>query len=500
MIWAILAFLLSLPGMVALGLGVVLFFFLPVIPKITGVCHWINRIYLHLAAAPIKRAAAVVSEHDDAIFKTMTFDARGVEKIRLDGETKDFEDPDGALHHWLNTPFALADEAHGVLFDPRHAALGARKNELREHDEDEFDATAEEWQEWDVSKWVPGVFEMPRRHEMVNLSMVRELVQGGERAEYPGRVETLYKNSRIPFASALSSMKLLMPAAAFVLTFGGIWLIVTKLGDGSGGSTVGYGASVPMVLMASVLQSETFGDLDPREVAVSLTLLVVPFFAIIILVLINPILGVAFTVTVAIGFGLLPTIATLSRPIPPLAGVFSKLFFTLGFLGFRQPVFEWTPRKYVIREYDELETTGDVRWYSLFNSLVGFTYAPSRESWGAEYLDHQEIKNRREAVADGGVGGVETNIPRQYTRAPSMRRDSYGPFVPKTLKRSKYYLHSAIATSRFNHCATGEKSLRRLLEAKEDGEDSLGVSDKVLLYATCGGGLLGVAMGVLLFL
>ena len=505
---ALLSVLLSVPGMVLLGLGLISFIALPVVPKATGACHWINRLYLHLATAPIKRAAVVVSEHNDAVFKTMKFDARGVEKITLDGETKDFEDPDGALHYWMGMPFALADEVHGLLFDPRHAALGQRKSDLRERDEDEFYATTEEWNEWDITRWKPGVFGMPKTHEMVDLSKIRELAQGGERAEFPTRVEKLYRNSRMPFAGALSSMKLLMPAVAFILVFGGLWIIITRLGgsDGGGSSTVTYGFLAYLFVTNA---ASSGGGKDWREIGTVGLVVLLPLASIALLVvLFGPIYGFVMSVIFGMGFWFLPIIATLSRPITPVANIFSTFFFTLGFLGYQKPVFEWTPRKYVIREYDDLETTENVCWYGLFNSLVGFTYAPDKESWGAEYLEHEEIEGRKEtrpgdvptAATDGGVSGLKSNLPKQFEPVPSMRRDTYGAFVPRTLKRSKYYLHSGIATARFNNSASGEKSLRRLLEAKEEGENSLGISDKVLLYATCAGGLLGGISGVLVFI
>jgi len=48
--------------------------------------------------------------------------------------------------------------------------------------------------------------------------------------------------------------------------------------------------------------------------------------------------------------------------------------------------------------------------------------------------------------------------------------------------------------------AVGEKSLRRLLWAKEEyGDGSFGLSDKALLWATMGSLILGSAIGVFLF-
>lgn len=571
LLFTFIGVLLSPPGIVMLGGGLVAFLGLPMIPKITGRFHGINRLYLYLATASVSRAAVVISEHNDAYFKPMKFDARGVEKITLDGQTKDFEDPDGALHTWLGVPFALADEVHGVLFDPRHAALGQRKHDLRERGDDEYYATNREWNEWDVSKWVPGVFEMPAKHEIVDLSKVREIIDGGERAEYPRRVEALYQNSREPFMSSMAAMKFLMPAIAFVVTFGGIWLVVTKLGGGSGGpdTTVEYGASIALLLigldnirdLVSKLRKKIYGsdtqaedqeevvvneaenvefedleletgdesdeeftdaglesdsdgvdggspddddgrrEIDWQRLAILFAGTVLCALPVIAFIASSLVLGVSVTMILVVifvlGFISVPTAARLSKPIYPLATAFSRLFFTLGFLGYRKPVFEWTPRRYRVVEYDELETTDDVCWYGLFNSIVGFTYTPGEQSWGAEWMDQDEIENRK-PVTDGGED--DSNIPSRWVPAPSLQRDTYGALVPRRLKRSKHYLHSGIALARFKNSATGGKSLSRLLEAKEQGENSLGISDKVLLYATCAGAFLGVVLGALIFL
>lgn len=496
---AILSFFLSPMGMFSFGLGLVLFFALPVIPKATGAGRWISKLYLHLATQAISRAAIVVSEHNDIYFKRMSFDSRGVEKITLDGETKEFEDPDGALHYWMGMPFALADEVRGVLFDPRHSVLGERKHALDERDEGDYTATTDEWNDFEVSHWKPGVFEMPKKHELVNLSRVRELVDGGERSEYPQRVEQLYRHSRDPFTSGMPLMKFLMPVIAFVITFGGIWMIVTRLGGGGGspsGSTVTYGA---LALIASL--DPLPPEIDKKRVAkivgaVTATVALVGGMYMVL----GPIMMVAVLITLALGFSLIPLLSLLTRPISPIAGAFSKLFFRLGFMAFRRPVFEWTPEKYRLREYEELKTDDEsVTWYNLFGTLIGFSFRPEPSSWGAEVMDKNELEGYQ-MVTDGGKG-TETNIPQKYVRTMSMKRGDYGAFLPKRLKRSAYYLHTGIATARFKSSAVGEKSLRRLLEAKEKhGENGSSISDKVVLYLTAAGGAAGAVLGAAVFL
>ncbi len=496
---AIVSFFLSPMGMFSFGLGLVLFFALPVIPKATGAGRWISNLYLHLATQAISRAAIVVSEHNDVYFKRMSFDSRGVEKITLDGETKEFEDPDGSLHYWMGMPFALADEVRGVLFDPRHSVLGERKHDLDERDDGTYTATTDEWNDFEVSQWKPGVFEMPQKHELVNLSRVRELVDGGERSEYPQRVEQLYRHSRDPFSSGMPLMKFLMPAIAFVLTFGGIWVIVTRLGGGSSapsGTTVSYGM---LALIASL--NPVPADIDKKRVAGILGAIVATLaLGAGMYTLLGPIMMVAVLIAVSLGFVLIPLLSLLTRPIGPIAGAFSKLFFRLGFLSFRRPVFEWTPEKYRLREYDELKSEEDsVTWYNLFGTLVGFSFSPEPSSWGAEVMDKDELESYQ-MVTDGGKG-TETNIPNKFVRTMSMKRGDYGAYLPKRLKRSAYYLHTGIATARFKNSAVGEKSLRRLLEAKEKhGENGSSMSDKVVLYMTAAGGAAGAILGAAVFL
>jgi len=244
-IFGVLGFLISPFGLMAILLGLLGFIGLPMISTVSNFKQPAN-LFLTLATFPIKRASIVVSEHNDALFRTMTFSGLGVEIIKIEDEEKAFEDPDNALHYFLGIPFALADEEHGVLFDPRHAAAGKRKKDLEKKNEGSYLATQDEYEQYGVAKWMPGVFELPKKHELVDLSAVQELVDGGERSEWAKRVEELYKNSRDPFADGTPVTKYLYPMIAFAITFGGIWFMVSQFGLPTGSSgpteTVGYGS------------------------------------------------------------------------------------------------------------------------------------------------------------------------------------------------------------------------------------------------------------------
>lgn len=496
LIMAFISFIFSGVGLFTLLCGLLLFILLPVGSMIPGVSKKFANVHLYLAMWATKRASIVVSEHNDLLFKSMKFDDLGVEQITFGTETKEFEDPATALHHWMGFPFALADEVHGVLFDPRHAAIGDRKQHAEAKNEMHIRATDHEWDAYEVYGWIKGVFELPKnKHELVDLSMVRQMTTGNERAEYPSRIETMYRNSRIPYASKTPITRFLMPVVAFLATFGGLWLISSQGSSGGvGGSTVGYGSAFLGIAAGTQVDWKEAG----KMLAIMLPL---PTIFLLVFVLVSPITAILGLIAVSMGFLLLPFLTLVARPSKTLSGGLAKFYLMLGFLGYRQPVFEWTPEKYRLREFDELEDVQNVKWYSLANTLVGFSFAPDPDSWGPEVMEHSELETRKEVVTDGGdVGDDTSNIPAGYTKYPDMQRAVYAGFVPSRIKRTNYYLHSGITLSRFTNAAIGEKSLRKLLQAKEKyGEDGWGLSDKTVLYMTMGAGLIGTALGVFVF-
>lgn len=516
-IFAVLGVLITPFGIFAWLMGFVSFFMLPIVAAVTP---WKkpSQVLFGLASHPIRRAAVVISESNDALFKQMTFDSLGVEKITLDDEEKDFDDPDNALHWWQGMRFALADEENGILFDPRHAIAGHRKQLAERRDEATVDATTKEWESYGVEKWVKGVFEMPEGvYELADLSKVRELVDGGERAEYPRRVEEMYKHSRDPYGEGTSMMKFLYPILGFSIPFFGIWVLASQLGapKAGGGSTVGFGAGFIGFLLAMPTGDDTGGDGDGdggRDLVASLMTaakyigmavvgLGIPlalFGA--IAVFVSPIAAIGLFLAYTMGITLLPFLSVLARGSEKLSGFFAELFFKLGFLGYQEPVFVWTPEEYVLREHRDLEDTEVHSWYGLFGRRVGFAFDPVPDSWGEEVMTHTEVESHQEAIADGGTA-TGSNVPAKFVRAPEMRRDSYAAMVPKRVNDAAYYLHSGMASERFKNSANGEKSYNRLMEAKDKfGTGDEAFSDKTVLYATVLMGLIGIGLGVFFFL
>jgi hypothetical protein len=182
-------------------------------------------------------------------------------------------------------------------------------------------------------------------------------------------------------------------------------------------------------------------------------------------------------------------------------GGLARLLFKTGLSGYDRPVFKWTPRKYEVHEFDKLESVErkQVNWYGLAGSIVGFTYPPEEDAWGAEVIERDRIEAKREAVTDGGTK-ERSNLPGNYVRAPEwVRADVYAAFVPKTLKRNCYYLDSGIARRRFADSAVGKKALQQLTESKKKHGEDMGLSDNQVLYGMIGLGAMSFLAGIWVF-
>jgi hypothetical protein len=490
-IFSILGFLISPWGLMCLLAGVTAYILLPLISTVSSWKAPAN-LFLRLATFPIDRAAVVISEHNDALFKTMKFDGLGVEIINIDDEDKVFEDPDNALHYFLGIPFALADEEHGVLFDPRHAAVGERKRAKDKRDESMFLATDSEFEQYNVAKWMPAVFEFPRAHELIDLSAVQELIDGGERSEYAERVEELYKHSRDPFGDGTGALQYLYPIIAFAITFGGIWFMVSQFGIPSLGPTDSVSFSA-LLALAGLRQRVPW----PKVIAGAGLVVVLGILAL-TAVFINPLFTLGVVVALSMGFLALPVLTFMAQVSAIIGGLFSKLYFKLGFFGYRQPVICWTESEYVVRELDEIEHTDGVEYYGLFGHTIGFTFDPTEASWGPEAMAKDDVASQQ-PVADGGTV-EDTNLPNKFL--PShLSRDTYGKYLPKRLSDSKYYVDAGMALERFNNSADGEKSLKKLLEAKElHGSGSDGLDDNMVFKASMFMGVVGALLGIGIFI
>lgn len=468
--WAVLAFLA----------GFILFIMAPLVAGVTN-NETIPRWYLGLATMPLKRAAILLSEHGDTTFKTMSFDALGMEKITMDDTKKFFGDPDNALHWWNGIPFALADEKSGFLFDPRHAAIGAAKHALRQQGNGPTRASMQEWENMAIDKWVPGVLPTPATPSLVNLGRVRELAYGGERAEYPQRTKDLYELLMSPFGDGISPSKVIYLIAAFLGPFTVIWLLSSQLGGG--GAPTDSVSFVPGMATFTLL----FGVATvKRYLWIPLLLAVAGGLAF----LVGPFGALALLLSAGIGFIVVPLLARLSKPVPLIAGAFSNLFFRLGFFGFRRPVFYWQADKYVVREAATIDNLGGTDWYGMFGTVVGFSYDPE-DAWGPEVVS--DVEALQDAGTDSG------NIPAGYVPATELNADQYGAFVPKRPDDDTTYLKSKIALDRFEGAATGRKSLEKLGEAKPEHGGTDGMAEDTYMKLTAACALVSFIAGIGLF-
>jgi len=490
-------------GVLAWILGFITFFIIPLLGVVTRL-EWPSNFMFYLATRPLSRAAVVISESNDAVFKPMQFSEPGVERITIGEEEKSFGDPDGALHWWRGIRFALANEPDGTLFDPRHAAIGLKKRLYDQREEAAYDATRTEWDTWNIQEWLPAVFELPSRHQILDLSNVRELVDGGERAEYPQRVESFYRHSQDPFNDGANIMKFLYPVISFSIPFFGMWILASQLGSTSRTvSSVSFGTIAVLAFAADLDRDTVLRHAWNIIKLLILTLVLVGIPTAVFAALwlyASPIAAVAMSLAYLSGFLALPLVSILFSASTGLSTSFAKLYMKLGLLGYRKPVFEWTPWSYRIREYSELNDPNDIAWYGLFGSQMGFTYTPDPDVWddGEQYTADEVRELGADLITDGGQ--TATNLPAKYDPAPSVKRDIYGGFVPTRVSDDAQYLDSAVALSRFNGSANGKMSMERLLLAKEKwGGNTDPISDKTVLYLSAAMGFLGVILGVVFF-
>lgn len=522
----------------------------PLLPIVGGAVGWRapGRVMGWLASQPIKRLAIVVSEHNDLVPKTMRFDALGVERISLDGEDKAFGDPANRLHQWLGLPFALADEETGVLIDPRDAAMGERKRKFDERNDDSFAATDGEWQTYGITEWVPGAFTFEDAYELVDLSAASELVDGGERSEYPKRVKEMYKHSRDPFSDGTPLMRLALPVLAFAATFGGVWLLASQVGvpGGGGGGTVVQGSLALLVALLAMPGGDGGDDDDEdsdddklllsdavdepadeeqpeeddgpgllararafcvehsREIRHLFTVLgvLVGIVAIEAAILLTMGLFAAIVSPIAFlaGLATVPMLAlTLGKLAPnSVGGAFTNLFFKLYFASFRKPVLTWTPERYEVREEDELpDTAPDPEYYSLYGTRIGFSFVPGADSFGEAGISMDSLGNRTEVNIATDGGRTDSRVPANYSLAPKLGPDQYGSFVDDS---GDYAVLTSIALGWWSNSADGTNSMRELLHAKEQfGGDDPAVGDKTIMYLTAAMGFLGAGLGVAIF-
>lgn len=484
-----IGYLLSIFGLFTLLLGAVLWFVLPILPAITGKFKRVSGFYLWLMARVLKRGAFILSEHGDILLKQMVPDDRGVEIISFSTKNKAFEDPDNASHYWAGIRWALADEVHGLLFDPRHAAVGKQKHKHEQADEMVSKATASERKHYDgVKAWIRGVFAIPETHDVLRLGYARELVTGIERAEHPETVEEFVKLSRDPYKKGTGTMKIIVLLAAIIGPFLILGLLSGQMGKPD--STISFG------VLALLLSTTGLPDADYKGILASIAGLLLALVPLgIIAYLTSPLTALWFVLTLALGFVLMTFVIgwVLGKAMTErLAGLLLKL----GLLGYTQPVLEWTASKYRLREYNELDLPEDHEpaFYGIAGTQLGFTYTPKPDSFKSVHVENVDAKG--EVMADGGPS---TNLPVGHERYPEQRRAAYAGFVPEDTKDGHFYINTGVALEAFTNAAVGIKSHRFLTRAKEKFGGDDGISDKTFLYGTLGAGLISFITGVFVF-
>jgi len=490
LIGTLFALLLSPFGMMALLLGFLSFFLLPIIPKATGRGHKLAHFYFWLGGLILKRGAIAVTEQGDLLLKRMSPTGTGTEKMSFNGSPKEFEDPYQEKAHWFGMPFGIANEKHGFFFNLRDAALGRRKKEHEESEGMIVKATGQESSMYEVRGWYRGVLEFPAKAvEMVNLNHVRQLVTGQEQAEDPQRVRTFYKHSRQPYLSS-STTKFIMLDVAIVGPFAALWVLATQL-DGATGGTSSVTVS-SLALAFSVTQSHKrlaikgllsgLADDIPATIIGGL-LLVFP-----------PLVVTALSLLYVLGLLFIPVVMLLFRPITSFAEKNARLLTKFGLLGYRQPTILETPDGYTITEYDSVDRTAYEHKHTFLGRYVRFGFESLPELWDTELADPSELEQTM--ITDGGA---KTNLPARTSVIPERRRALMGAFVPSTIDSDKYYLWTDVALGRFKHVATGSKTQARLEDAKEEFGDNTGLSDKTMVIAMSLLGTVSFGLGVFVF-
>lgn len=504
--------ILSPFGMLAMLLGLVSFFMIPFIPRITRHFYAFARFHQTLAGMILKRSAIVVSDHGDLILKRMSYDDAGVEMIGFSDTKKEFEDTDGAKSWWLGMRFGLADEKHGFFFTPRDAATGRRKREAEEADEMVAKATEAERNQYDVMGFVRGVLSFPKGvYEMVDLTDVRYLVTGSERAEQPQTVKKFYEISQEPYSDKKTAVQLFLLLAAAIGPFAMVWILASQLGGPS--ETVSYGANLVLIAGLTMPNSEQVKHALKLFVIYTSVLLPLPAIFGAIALFISPAISVSLLVLFVIGFMIFPVFSQVLKASDGAANAMSRLLLKLGFMGYDEPVLEYTESGYETREFANLPDVSkeNISWHTFLGRKFGFTFTPDASVWDNEPVPTSEITNKSEAITDGGqmqhrsnghekMGGIKTNIPSGFSRIGERTRAMYGEFVPTRVSDSKLYVHVGRSLERFKHVATGQKSYNRLERAKEEFGGGSGFDERTVAILMAVLSTLSLLLGVAIFL
>lgn len=495
LIFAFIGFAISPIGLFALLFGILLFILLPAIPLATNHFHAFARLHLWLGTRLLKRAAFVVTKQGDLLLKRMSPDDAGTELIEFEDTTKEFEDPTSALHWWKGIPFAIADEVHGVLFDPRHAAAAQREKTIRDRDEDHVPASRTEQDQHEVIGWQHAVYEFPRDvYDIVNLGAIRHIIQGSERAEHPQRVKQFYEYSRQPYGSGGSTAQYILIIVAVLAPFIGTWIMSSQLSTPD--SSVSFGLAVLLASLGTAVDRDDLLATLKRAGVVLAVLLPLPIIYLLLFVFVSPVLATFIFLLLGAGFWLVPVLCLLGRASAGFADLASGFLFRLGFMGWDRPIFTWTPEGYQVRELRNLSDIDEstAAWYGFAGNMVGFSFEPGPDSWARGVVANSDLENRQSKPTDPG-----THIPSDLAIWEGQTRATYGAMVPREIRDACYYVSSGLLLEDFTFAATGSKSNERLTQAKDQYGESGPIPQGRFALTLLFGSLVSLAMGVFLF-
>jgi len=311
------------------------------------------------------------------------------------------------------------------------------------------------------------------------------LVFGQETADLPQRVDTYYQHSREPYQDSASTGQMVLLLAALIVPFVAVLLVFNHI-SGSGG---GGGVVVSSLAIVPALKSVDW-KYWAKTAAIALP---IPSVILLLGVVVAPTYAFIILGILLLGFFLIPLLTQLLKISNGVSESLSRLLIKLGLIAYAEPVIEETPREYQLREFGDLENVDreTVQWHSFLGRLVGFTFEPSEDVWGSEVANHKELSNTM--ITDGGG---KTNLPSGFSIIPEKQRAHLGTFVPSKIKPNNIYIWTAIAFSRFENVATGEKTFNRLEKSKEEHGGSGGFDDKSLTIAMSIAGIISLLSGI----
>lgn len=474
----------------AWSVGFLAFHGAPVLESLRKRSRTFSNLHLWLATWCVNRAVLVLRADGELDWKKLRYDDVGAEKVRFGSVLKYFADPDDSLSAWLGRPFAIADEIHGVLFTPAHAAIGEVKGAHDDRDELFARATDAEAKAFGIVGWIRSVFEVPGTPRLVDLSAVRELATGSERAEHPDQAEQFYIYSRSPDGSQMSLVRLLLPFLWFVGLLVLFWQIGSRTGGGGGGgdgSTISYTA----IALASVAPAEVLRRRIGSIVVLAAAVLAVGAVA----AFVGPLLAIVGVVCFALGFTFVPFLG-LALGFLRIGGHLSRLFVRLGLLGYREPVFYYDADGYRLLEFEELPAGASVgAWHVLANTRVGFGFDPavledgpdhvpvgSLQQWASE-RQNPRVKSDGSTLRE--VVGWSSAVPEGSYRAPFATSGTadYAGFLPAEPDGESVYVQSNIAGQRLDWGFEGDVTDDKHQAAKEEyGDGNLNsIGDRMVI-------------------